>query len=308
MILFVSGRCDIPAYYSEWFFNRLQAGFVDVRNPYDQHQISRIMLNTQNVDALIFCTKNPIPIMKRLHEVPFPYLFHVTLTPYKEDIERLPNKREILEATIQLAYKIGKKHIAIRYDPIFLSDIYTLDYHIRAFTKLAQQIEGHIDTVVISFIDMYKNTRRNMERMHMKEMGESDMHAIGKALGKIAERHHIRLQTCAEQIDLRAYGIVQGACIDRLPLENIVGHSLSHIQTKGVRNTCHCMATVDIGDYNCCAHGCLYCYANYQANEITLRMKQHDPQSSVLIGHVGKDDRIIERKEKVVRQASLFSI
>ena len=87
MILFVSGRCDIPAFYSEWFFHRLEAGFVDVRNPYNEHQISRIRLSDDVVDCILFCTKDPRPMLPRLKEIPFPYLFHVTLTGYHSDIE-----------------------------------------------------------------------------------------------------------------------------------------------------------------------------------------------------------------------------
>lgn len=305
MILFASGRCDIPAYYSEWFYHRLQEGFVDVRNPFNAHQISRIYLNEQNVDAIVFCTKNPIPMLDRLNEITFPYLFHITFTPYKEDIEQVGNKKEILNAVIKMADTLGKKRVVVRYDPIFLSEIYTLEYHEAAFQKLCKSIQGHIETIVISFVDMYKNTKANMQKMRMKEMQEHDMREIGRIFGNIAKQYQIQVQTCAEAIDLSAYGITSGACFDRKQMENIVGHSLAHIKSDGVRATCACMATVDIGDYNCCANGCLYCYANYDAKQIDERMKLHDPHSSVLIGHVEKQDTIIERKETSVKQESL---
>lgn len=306
MILFVSGRCDIPGYYTEWFFNRLQEGFVDVRNPYDAHQISRIKLNEQNIDVIVFCTKNPLPMLNRLDEITFPYMFHVTFTPYKEEIERVEDKRRILNGIVKLADMIGGKRVVVRYDPIFLSDIYTIEYHKKAFEKLCMTLSSHVDTIIISFVDMYKNTKQNMSKMHMKDMSESDMHEIGNSFGQISSAYGIHVQTCAEEINLSMYGIVKGACFDRNQLRDIAGHALSHIKNKGVRSNCACISSVDIGDYNCCAHGCLYCYANYEASDILRRMKLHDPKSSVLIGHVEEGDRVVERKEKSYSNLELF--
>lgn len=306
MILFVSGRCDIPAFYSEWFYNRLKEGYVDVRNPFNAHQISRISLEKQSIDIIVFCTKNPIPIMKRLQEIPFPFMFHVTFTPYKEDIECLPSKAILLDAIVELAHTLGKNRVVVRYDPIFLSDTYTIAYHKRAFEKLCRTLTGHMDTIIISFVDMYKNTKANRKQMQMYDMCEKDMHTIGKLFGEIANKYKLHVQTCAEEIDLAMYGIEKGACFERELLSEIAGHSLSHISHVGVRKNCACMNSVDIGDYNCCAHGCLYCYANYDAKQIVNRMQQHDPNSSVLIGHVEEGDHIVERKEKSVIQEELF--
>ena len=109
MILFVSGRCDIPAFFSEWFFRRIEEGFVDVRNPYNEHQISRILLNEEYIDCVLFCTKDPRPMLDRLEDIPFSFLFHVTLTGYHSDIEPgVRNKKDILEAVKILSKKIGK--------------------------------------------------------------------------------------------------------------------------------------------------------------------------------------------------------
>ncbi len=142
--------------------------------------------------------------------------------------------------------------------------------------------------------------------MNLQTMRPSDMLAIGKSFGELAKKHHLHVQTCAEEIDLSMYGITQGACFERKQLEVIAGHSLSHISDKGVRSVCDCLATVDIGDYNCCAHDCLYCYANYDRKAIFQRMKCHDPNSTVLIGRIEDGDRIHERKEAGVKQISLL--
>lgn len=306
MILFVSGRCDIPAFYSRWFYQRLKEGVVDVRNPFNPHQISRIYLNEQNIDAILFCTKNPIPMMDRLDEIAFPYLFHITITPYHTDIEAgIHSKKDIIEAVKKLSLKLGKDRVIIRYDPILLSPHYTVEYHQRAFEKMCVELSGYVNRIVISFVDMYKNTRQNMARMKLKEMDEEDMKQVAAVLGEIGLRYHMQIQTCAEGVDLEKYHIKKGLCVDPRELEKLIGYPLEP-KGKGIRETCSCYPTVDIGDYNCCAHGCLYCYANYDSGKIQERMKLHDPYSSILLGHIGPEDKVTIREEKRVRQMPLL--
>lgn len=301
MILFVSGRCDIPAFYTPWFFQRLKEGYVDVRNPYDTHQISRIYLDKNNVDAILFCTKNPLPMLPRLDEIHFPFLFHVTLTPYHKDVERhVPDKTKIIEGIKQLSEKIGKDRVIVRYDPILLSEHYTITYHMKAFEKLCRELQGYIDHIIISFVDMYKNTQKHAYLMKLKKIELEDIHALGKSLGNIGKDYQIPIKTCAEAFDLSLYGIEKGLCVDKEKMEKLVGYSLRN--GKGVRKECGCMETVDIGDYNCCAHECLYCYANYDNKKIKDRVQLHDPNSSVLLGHIGEKDRITIRKDKNIQQ------
>ena len=141
MILNVSGRTDVVAFYTEWFMNRYREGFVDVRNPFNPNLVSRIKF--ENVDAILFCTKNPIPILKYINEIDKPILFHVTLTAYKNDIEpNVPSKRKIIESIKELSNLIGKDKIVIRYDPIFINDKYNIEYHTRAFVSLCCLLEG----------------------------------------------------------------------------------------------------------------------------------------------------------------------
>lgn len=123
MVLFVSGRTDIIAFYTKWFLNRLNEGFIDVRNPFNPNLVSRINFN--DVDLILFCTKNPIPIINDLDKIKIPYLFHITITTYKSDIEPLvPSKAKVIEAVKEISKQIGKENIVIRYDPIFISDKY----------------------------------------------------------------------------------------------------------------------------------------------------------------------------------------
>lgn len=155
MILNVSGRTDIVAFYSKWFLNRLKEGYVDVRNPFNPNLVSRI--NFEDVDLIMFCTKNPIPIIDKLDDIKIPYIFHVTITPYKNDIEpNLPSKSDIIEAVKKISTIIGIENVYVRYDPIFISVKYNIEYHIKAFTKLCSLLKGYVKTIIVSFIDNYK--------------------------------------------------------------------------------------------------------------------------------------------------------
>lgn len=306
MILFVSGRCDIPAFYSEWFYNRLNAGFVDVRNPYDPHQISRIPLTSNNVDAILFCSKNPMPMMNRLQEIPFPYLFHITITPYHRDIEpNVPDKQTVIQAIRKLSEVIGRHRVIVRYDPILLNERYTIDYHKKAFEKLMKQLAPYINTVIFSFIDIYKNTRAHEKDLNLMPLMQMQMKQLGKALSDIAKPYHINLQTCGEDIDLMEYGIQNGACISKAIMEQLLQRPYDPPQGKPIRS-CNCLPTVDIGDYNACAHFCRYCYANYDEQAVQKRCLTHDPNASVLLGHITQQDHITLRSEKQSRQFSLF--
>lgn len=306
MILFVSGRCDIPAFYSEWFFNRIHAGFVDVRNPYDAHQISRIPLTSNNIDAVLFCTKNPMPIMERLNEIPFPYLFHITLTPYHHDIEpNVPDKQMLIQAIRTLSQRLGKDRVILRYDPVLLNERYTLDYHKKAFEKLIKQLAPYLSTVIFSFIDIYKNTMQHAQELHFRSLTETEMTECAKAFSKIAATYQIKLQTCAETIDLSSYDIKNGACISKEIMEKLLCRPYDPPQGKPIRS-CRCLPTVDIGDYNACLHYCKYCYANYDEKAVKFRCPSHDPNASVLLGSITAQDHITIRSEKQNRQLPLF--
>ena len=194
MILNVSGRTDIIAFYEKWFMNRLNAGFVDVRNPFNPNLVSRI--NFSDVDLILFCTKNPIPILNDLGKIKIPFIFHVTITPYKNDIE--PNvilKTEIINAVKKISTIIGKDNIYIRYDPIFLSDKYNIVYHIKAFNKLCTLLKGYVNTIIVSFLDEYKNVLKNKNILKYRPFTENDYKLIGENFSNIARTNNMVVQT-----------------------------------------------------------------------------------------------------------------
>ena len=173
MILNISGRTDIVGFYTPWFLKRLKAGFVDVRNPYNETQVSRIYF--EDVEMSVFCTKNPRPIIPYLKDIKKPILFHVTLTGYHQDIEvNVKDKKEIINDIKEISKILGKSNVYVRYDPIFLNDKYTVDYHIKAIKKLAEELEGYIEKIIISFIDDYKNVRKNERILNYREFKEID--------------------------------------------------------------------------------------------------------------------------------------
>jgi len=293
MILNVSGRTDIVAYYSEWFMNRYHAGFLDVRNPFNPHLISR--LNFKNVDAIVFCTKNPLPILPYLKDIHKPIIFHITITPYLKDIEPgVPDKVKIIEGLKKLSQILPIDNIALRYDPIFISDKYTLSYHIKAFSKICRLLDGYINKIIISFMDEYKNVLTNKNILKYHPLTAKDYQVIGKEFSKIAYEHNMTVQTCFEEQDLTEYGFTKGDCIS---------HELAYILTgkkypdwKARRGSkCHCVQMVDIGYYNSCPAHCRYCYASYNRDQTNENYAQHNPHSSLLIGEIQEDDIIKER-------------
>lgn len=293
MVLNVSGRTDIVAFYSKWFLNRYKEGYVDVRNPFYKKQVSRIYFD--DVDAIVFCTKNPIPILEHLKSIKQPILFHVTLTPYKEDIEpNVPPKGKILESIKKLSKIIDQNCIYIRYDPIFINEKYNLEYHIRSFDHLCSELNGFVKHIIISFLDDYKNVRRNYSYLKPKELTENDYREIGIHFSNSAMKNGMTVQTCCEEHHLVEYGFQKEDCISTTlayKLTNKTNFKLWKARGK----QCNCIEMVDIGVYNTCKHLCKYCYANYQEENVLENIKKHNPTSSLLIGCIEKDD-IIKRR------------
>lgn len=300
MIINVSGRTDIVAFYPEWFMKRYKMGFVDVRNPFYPNQVSRIYF--EDVDAILFCTKNPHPILKYLPLIKKPIIFQVTLTPYKNDIE--PNvfhKLQVIEDIKTLSEVVGIDFLSVRYDPIFISEKYSIVYHIKAFEKMCILLKGYVKRIIISFIDEYKNVQRNLAILNYQTLSEDDYREIGLNFSEIAKKNDMQVQTCFEEHNLVEYGFTKAEC---------VSHELAYILTgkTNYKNwsarkaptgnaNCGCVQMVDIGAYNSCLHLCKYCYANFDEQMVKTNHLNHDVNSSLLIGTLKSAD-IIKRRLK----------
>ena len=292
MILNVSGRTDVVAFYTEWFMNRYREGFVDVRNPFNEKLISRIYF--EDVDAIMFCTKNPVPIVKYLKEIEKPILFHVTITPYKKEIENnVIAKTKIIEAVKEISNIVGIDNLYIRYDPIFINDDYTVNYHCKAFERLCSLLDGYIKHIIVSFMDEYKNVIKNRNILRYKKLTDDDYKRIGSSFSKSAKKHGITVQTCMEEHNLVEYSFIKRECLSHVLAYKLTGKT--DFKSWKARK-CNCVEMVDIGAYNTCNHLCRYCYANYSEEMIIKNIKKHDKNSSLLIGRIETDDIIKRRR------------
>lgn len=298
MIINTGQRTDIPAFYARWFANRLKEGFVCVRNPYDQSQVSRYRLDPCVVDVIGFCTKNPEPM--------FPYMdllkdygqyWFVTITPYGRDIEpNVPDKHRILDDFRKLSEIVGVDSIGWRYDPIFISERYSVEYHLRAFEKIACALDGYTRTAVISFIDLYPKVKRNFPEA--REVPREIRLSLGKKIIDIAAEHGMTVKPCAEGDELAEYGADCGGCMRISDYEKAIGRRLIVPKRKGARAACACYLSCDIGAYDTCMHLCRYCYANADPERVRKQNCLHDPLSPFLIGNYREGDRIHDADQK----------
>ena len=261
MIIQTGMRTDILAFYSEWLMNRIQEGFVLVRNPYNPAQVTKYSLSPEVVDLIAFCTKNPalmLPFMDRL--TPYGQYWFVTITPYGRDIEpNVPDMGTVMDNFKILSDIVGVDSIGWRYDPILVDAAHTVEWHISEFEKMAATLRGYTETCVISFIDIYKKVERNFPEA--KAVSRGDKITIGKVLIEIAAKYGMTVRPCAEGNNLAAYG-------------------------------------ADIGAYDTCGHLCKYCYANADVNLVKENRKKHNPKSPFLIGESMPGDVIHEAEQK----------
>lgn len=307
MIISASRRTDIPAFYSEWFFNRLKEGFVYVVNPMNLKQVSKIELTPETVDCFVFWTKNAKPMLNRLDELKdYNYYFQYTITGYQSDVEKgVLNKKEVINTFKELSEKIGKEKVILRYDPIFFSEKYSIEYHCEAFERLCSQLNGYTERCVISFIDLYKKTERNTKILDIIPMTMECIKEVSKRFALIASKHNISIETCSEAYDLSQYGIKKGKCIDDDIISNIIGYELNVKKDDTQRDVCGCVKSIDIGQYNTCKHHCLYCYANFNYNQVQSNSKMHDKNYPLLVGKVREDAKITVRNMKSIRGKKL---
>lgn len=308
MILSVSRRTDIPAFYSEWFFNRIKEGYVDVRNPMNVHQVSRIKITPDVVDCIVFWTKNPKMMLSRLDELKeYKYYFQFTINPYDKQIESgVPVKAEVIETFKELSTKIGADKVIWRFDPILITDKIDVAYHIKYFEELAKRLEGYTTRCVISFVDLYKKTVTNTKPLNMREPSETEMRLLAEKLVEIAKQHKMQVLSCAENINLEEQGVEHGCCVDPHLIEEICGYNIEVKKDKNQRKECGCVESIDIGAYNTCCHACAYCYANFNSEKVKNQSSRHIKTSSLLTGELTEEDVVIERKVCLLKARTLF--
>ena len=312
MILNTGLRTDIPGFFSEWFYNRIEDGFVYVRNPYAKNQIYSYRLDPELIDCIIFCTKNPKPMFENLEKIDkFNQYWHITITPYEKEIEpNVPPMNDVLESFKYLSKKLGKENVTLRYDPIFINEKYTLEKHIESFEYIINSLSGYTTEAIISFIDLYEKTKRNFPKAI--EVTKDERLKLGKEFAQIGKKNNITIKTCVEGSELDKFGIDSSGCMTKEVIERAINKNLNIPKQKARNGECYCLLNNDIGEYNTCGHGCLYCYANSNKRLVKRNLKLHDPKSPILIGEIKEDDIIKEMNQKSLiindstRQTKLF--
>lgn len=300
MILSVSRRTDIPAFYFEWFLNRIKEGYLCVRNPMNPKQVSRVDLSPEAVDCIVFWTKNPAPAMMHLSDLAgYKYYFQYTLNPYGSDIEtNLPDLPSRLKSFEELSKAIGQERVVWRYDPILMNDRIGVDWHKDQFEKLARALNGMTDTVVISVLDDYKKIRNQMRTVNNRTIADDELKEIMEFFKETAANNGMKIHSCAEDLDLSQFGIPPGKCIDDERIGKLLNCDMDSKKDKNQREVCGCVESVEVGAYNTCRHGCRYCYANFSSDTVRDNCLKHDPLSPFLIGQSQFDDKVTERKVK----------
>ncbi len=299
MILNTGGRTDTVQYYTDWLLRRFAEGYVMSRNPLFPNKVNRYELTPDKVDCVIFCSKNYKPILPRLHEITdcFNTYFHYTITAYGKDIEPgVPSIEESMDTLIELSKQVGKQRVAWRYDPVLLTETYTVELHLETFEKMAKKLAPYIDRCIFSFVEMYKKLEYNMPELIPLTDGDKERFAEG--LGVIAKKYGMTIQTCGTNGDYTRYGIGTSGCmtLDILGAANdVVFKRLKH---KGMREGCHCIESRDIGAYDTCMNGCQYCYANKNPRKAFENYKLHDQHSPLLLGNIKPDDTVISGVQK----------
>lgn len=310
MILNTGSRTDIPAYYSDWFYNRIKEGYVLSRNPYYPAQITRYLLNPEVIDVMVFCTKNPLPMLDRISLLSaFDMFWFVTITPYGKEIEPcVPPKELVIGYFQRLSELIGKERISWRYDPVFVTEKYSIDYHIEQYRKMAKALSGYTDQCVVSFIDLYEKTKRNFHGI--RSVTNREQEKLIDAFSEIAKENGLQIHLCCENAELVRENVDADGCMSKSVLEKSLGCKLNVPKKKMARKECSCLLGADIGAYNTCGHGCLYCYANYNRETVVKNMKLHHVSSPLLIGEVSEGD-IIKQAEQTSwknRQIDIFDL
>ena len=300
MIIQTGMRTDIPAFYSKWFLNRIKEGYVLVRNPYNERQVTRYRLAPDVVDLIAFCTKNPAPMLPYMNVLkPYGQYWFVTITPYGRDIEpNVPDKERVMDDFKKLSDIVGVDSMGWRYDPILVDDKHSVEWHITEFEKMAENLCGYTKSCVISFIDIYKKVERNFRGV--REVSKKDRITLGKEFIKIAEKFGMTIRPCAEGDELTLYGADCSGCMTVNTFETALHVHLNVPKRKtNQRNgQCACLLGVDIGAYDTCGHLCKYCYANSNTELVKANMKKHNPMSPFLLGESMPGDVIHEAKQE----------
>lgn len=293
MIISASRRTDIPAFYAKWFMNRIRKGYCTVPNPFNPKQISRISLEPEDVDVIVFWTRyaRPLfPFLNELNDRGYPYYFLYTLmnNPRALDLKSPSHKRS-LDTFCELANRIGKKKMVWRYDPMVFSTITDTNFHKETYHRISEVLKGSTTRSVISIVDIYRKAAKRLRLLEklgiqMADPTRKELNDLMKSLSVSARANGMKIQTCAEKPDLSLHEIPPGKCIDDILIREVFNLHVTHRKDPSQRASCGCVASRDIGMYDTCRFGCIYCYATTSLSRTRDRYRNHNPASPSLTG------------------------
>lgn len=304
MIISASRRTDIPSLHTKWFLNRLKEEFVITQNPISKNNFYKIPLNKNIVDIIVFWSKNPnIDFLKEVKDLGYEFYLHFTITPYDKNIEKnIPDKKLLIKNFQTISKLFGKEKIIWRYDPIILNDDFDANYHINNFKNFAYNLNGYTDECIFSFVQIYSKIKNNI-----KNINDNDKIILIENIKEISEKNNIKLKSCSQDFDNITNIIVEkSACIDKERIQKILGYSIKEKKDKSQRKLCNCIESIDIGMYNTCTNGCIYCYAN--SKNI---LKDYDANNEILSDKNLIDNEnasVTERKIIVNETTALFKL
>lgn len=294
VIVSASRSTDIPAFYADWFFNRLDEGYLLWRNPFNGKDSYVSMAHMRFV---VFWSKNPqplIPYLPILKDKGIGFYLQYTLNDY--DVEQLepgvPRLAERIDTFKRIVDEYGLGSVVWRFDPLLLTDKISPELLLHRIAAIAEQLKGYTEKLVFSFADIagYRSVARNLRAagINYREWETEDMLTFARRLADM--RFPFQLATCAEAIHLEEFGIEHNRCIDR---ELIARRSPDDAELQsflqcsnpdsGQRKLCGCILSKDIGAYNTCPHLCRYCYANYLPQKVTQNFRKHTICSESII-------------------------
>jgi hypothetical protein len=296
MIISASRRTDIPAFYAGWLINRIRAGYCTVPNPFNRQQVARVSLLPEDVQVIVFWTRNPGPLFPYLGDLDqrgYRYYFQFTLLGYPRELDaKGPTPEAAVTAFQELADRIGPKRVIWRYDPIVISQLTGFGYHLGNYSRIAESLRGYTQRSVISVMDMYPKFRKRIDALNQQGVGvvaydgspSERYDTLMRSIAQTAAANEMQIVSCAEERDLIIYGIQPGKCIDDEYIQQTFDIDVGHKKDPSQRKACGCVVSKDIGMYDSCQFGCQYCYATGNFERSKQNYEQHDPQSPSLVG------------------------
>jgi DNA repair photolyase len=291
VIISASRRTDIPAFYADWFMRRIRAGYCTVPNPFNPRQVARVSLTPADAPVIVFWTRDARPMLPHLAELRARghacYVLYTILGMPRPFEPRTPAVEEAVATFRALAGELGADHVAWRYDPIVLSTVTDHAWHAAAHARLARALEGHTRRCIVSLLDLYRKVGRRLAALESAGIRLLPWEASGggrlmTTLAGQAAAHGMRIQSCAEAIDLRPFGIEAGACIEAAQLRDAHGAPVHAGRDASQRAACRCSLSRDVGVYDTCRFGCVYCYATSDPARAARKARLHDPDAESL--------------------------